>query len=84
MEIVFFGTSRFAVLPLQTLLKEAYKVLAVVTQPDRQSGRGRHLKASAVKTEAEKAGVPILQPHRENLTLTSEEFPRKTRFETQK
>jgi len=63
-EIVFFGTAEFAVLPLQTLLREGYKVLAVVTQPDRQSGRGRHIKASAVKTEAEKAGLPVLQPHR--------------------
>jgi methionyl-tRNA formyltransferase len=63
-EIVFFGTPEFAVLPLRTLLREGYRVLAVVTQPDRQSGRGRHLRACPVKMEAENAGLPVLQPER--------------------
>ena len=62
MKLVFFGTPEFAVLPLQTLLSSNHEILAVVTQPDRQSGRGRHMKPSPVKLEAQKAGIRILQP----------------------
>jgi methionyl-tRNA formyltransferase len=62
LKLVFFGTPEFAVLPLQTLLSSNHEILAVVTQPDRQSGRGRHMKPSPVKLEAQKAGIRILQP----------------------
>ena len=62
MRLVFFGTPEFAVLPLQSLLSSNHEILAVVTQPDRQSGRGRHMKPSPVKLEAQKAGLRILQP----------------------
>ncbi len=62
MKLVFFGTPEFAVLPLQTLLSSNHEILAVVTQPDRQSGRGRHMKPSPVKLEAQKADIRILQP----------------------
>ncbi len=62
MNLVFFGTPEFAVIPLITLLNEGYEVLAVVTQPDRQSGRGRHMSVCPVKAEAQKAGLKILQP----------------------
>jgi len=64
LEVVFFGTPEFAVPSLKVLLNSGYKVLAVVTQPDRQSGRGRHLKPSPVKIEAQKAGFKILQPQK--------------------
>ena len=64
MRLVYFGTPEFAVLPLQALLGGGYEVIAVVTQPDRPSGRGRHLKACPVKVEAEKSGLRILQPGR--------------------
>ncbi|MBI5663709.1 MAG: methionyl-tRNA formyltransferase [Nitrospirae bacterium] len=62
MRLVYFGTPEFAVLPLQELLRAGHEVLAVVTQPDRQSGRGRHLKSCPVKVEALNAGLTILQP----------------------
>jgi methionyl-tRNA formyltransferase len=39
-------------------------VLAVVTQPDRPRGRGQQTSPSAVKAEAERAGLPVLQPTR--------------------
>lgn len=64
MRLIYFGTPEFAVSPLQTLLRSGHEVLAVVTQPDRQSGRGRHLKSCPVKLEAQKAGLRILQPAR--------------------
>ncbi len=62
MNIVFFGTPEFAVLPLRTLLSSEHEVLGVVTQPDRQSGRGRHVSSCPVKIESEKAGLMIFQP----------------------
>lgn len=59
--IVFFGTPAFAVQTLQTL-HEAYTVTAVVTQPDRPSGRGKKLTPPAVKVEAESLGIAVFQP----------------------
>jgi len=61
--IVFFGTPPFAVPALRACL-ELGEVVAVVTQPDRPRGRGQHLSPPAVKEEAERAGVPVLQPPR--------------------
>jgi len=62
LRIIFFGTPEFAVLPLKSLINAGHKVLAVVTQPDRESGRGRHIVLSPVKIEAQSAGLEILQP----------------------
>ncbi len=62
MEIIFFGTPEFAVPALKSLLGSKHGVLAVVTQPDRQSGRGRKIKPCPVKVEALSAGVRVLQP----------------------
>jgi methionyl-tRNA formyltransferase len=64
LKIVFFGTPGFAVPSLRSLLSSKYELLAVVTQPDRQSGRGRKLKPPPVKEVAVGAGIPVLQPER--------------------
>jgi len=65
MRIVFFGTPEFAVASLQALLRERYQVVGVVTQPDRPQGRSRStLVPPPVKQEAERAGIPVLQPVR--------------------
>jgi len=62
MKLVYFGTPEFAVAPLKALLNSGYEVLAVVTQPDRQSGRGRRVAACPVKLEAQKSGLKVIQP----------------------
>ena len=64
MKIIFFGTPEFAVPSLKTLLESNHEVIAVVTQPDRQSGRGRRMKSCPVKAVAEEAGIKVLQPRR--------------------
>jgi methionyl-tRNA formyltransferase len=65
MRIVFFGTPEFAVPSLQALLRERYQVVGVVTQPDKPQGRSRStLVPPPVKQEAERAGIPVLQPVR--------------------
>ncbi|HDZ83910.1 MAG TPA: methionyl-tRNA formyltransferase [Nitrospirae bacterium] len=62
MKIVFFGTPEFAVPSLKILLGSEHEVIAVVTQPDRQSGRGRRFHLCPVKAVAEEAGIKVLQP----------------------
>ena len=62
--IVFMGTPDFAVPCLRVLIANGYQVAAVVTQPDRPKGRKRVLTPPPVKVEAEKHGIPVLQPER--------------------
>lgn len=56
------GTPDFAVPTLQVLLDEGHEVCAVVTQPDRQKGRGKKLASPPVKVVAEKNNIPVYQP----------------------
>ncbi len=60
--IIFFGTPAFAVHCLKKIVTENFKVIAVVTAPDRPSGRGRQLHKSAVKEFSEQHKLPLLQP----------------------
>lgn len=62
MKIIFAGTPHFAEIALQALLKLQHEVVAVLTQPDRPSGRGMQLKPSPVKLLALQHGLPVLQP----------------------
>lgn len=60
--IIFFGTSDFAVPVLEALLKNKYKIIAVITQPDSESGRGQKIKTSPIKEVALKNKLKIIQP----------------------
>lgn len=62
--IVFMGTPDFAVPSLRALVEHSYSVIAVVTQPDRPKGRKRTLTPPPVKVEAERLGIPVLQPEK--------------------
>ena len=62
MNIVFFGTSGFAVPALEKLLASEHRVMAVVTQPDRPAGRGQELQQSPVKEIAVAKGLHLFQP----------------------
>lgn len=64
LRVVFFGTPGFAVPTLRALIASHHDVVAVVTQPDRPRGRGQQVKPEAVKIEAMRAGIPVLQPDR--------------------
>ena len=63
-KIIFMGTPQFAVPTIRTLIHEEYKILSVVTQPDRPKGRGQKLTPSPVKILAEENNLAILQPKR--------------------
>jgi methionyl-tRNA formyltransferase len=60
--VVFAGTPDFAVPSLDAIAASRHRVKAVFTQPDRPSGRGRHLAASPVKERALALGLPVRQP----------------------
>jgi methionyl-tRNA formyltransferase len=63
MRVVFFGTPEFAVPSLSALLAANVDIAAVVTQPDRPTGRSRsRLTAPPVKRLAQAAGLPVWQP----------------------
>ena len=62
LRVVYAGTPDFAIPPLAALTSSRYRVLAVYTQPDRPAGRGRQLRASAVKVRALAEGLPVMQP----------------------
>lgn len=59
--ILFAGTPTFAATHLEVLLRAQMNVVAVLTQPDKPSGRGRMLAPSPVKELARKAQLPVLQ-----------------------
>lgn len=56
------GTPDFAVRTLKTLLNENYKIVGVITAPDKPAGRGRKIRQSAVKIFATENNLNVLQP----------------------
>ncbi len=62
LRICFAGTPAFAAAHLSRLLQSEHEVVAVYSQPDRPSGRGKKLQASAVKKVALDNSIPVLQP----------------------
>lgn len=70
LRIVFIGTPDFAVCSLSAILQAGYRVVGVITAPDRPAGRGQKLQESVVKKFALAHELPILQP----TNLKSPEF----------
>ena len=66
MNIVFFGTPSFAIPALEALLNSEHSVVVVVTQPDRQRGRGQRFSASPIKEVALNSRLPVFQPTKLN------------------
>ncbi|MBP1764760.1 MAG: Methionyl-tRNA formyltransferase [Firmicutes bacterium] len=64
LRIVFMGTPDFAVPCLDRLVRDEHQIIAVVTQPDRPKGRGRHFTPSPVKEYAQEYNLPVLQPEK--------------------
>ncbi|MBT8182027.1 MAG: methionyl-tRNA formyltransferase [Eudoraea sp.] len=62
LRIVFMGTPEFAVTTLDKLIQNDYKVVGVITSPDKPAGRGRKINKSAVKEYAEEKELRVLQP----------------------
>lgn len=60
--IVFMGTPEFAVTILEGILLANYKVVGVITAPDRPAGRGQKIHKSAVKLFSQSKNLNTLQP----------------------
>ena len=69
-KIVYMGTPDFAVASLDALRRKGYDICAVVTTPDKPSGRGLKVNESAVKKYAAAHKMTILQPE----SLKDEQF----------
>ena len=65
LRIIFMGTPELAAVSLRALLREpSFRIVGVVTQPDRPKGRDLKLQTSPVKEIALGAGLPVLQPRK--------------------
>lgn len=62
LRIVFMGTPEFAVGILDTIIKNNYEVVGVITAADKPAGRGQKIKYSAVKEYALENNLNLLQP----------------------
>ncbi len=56
------GTPDFAAMALEKLVSAGHEITLVVTQPDKEKGRGKQVQKSDVKLVAEKYDIPVFQP----------------------
>ena len=64
MKIVFMGTPDFAIPSLKILIENNHQILAVVTTPDKERGRGQKITFTAVKQFAVENNIPVYQPEK--------------------
>jgi methionyl-tRNA formyltransferase len=64
MKIVFMGTPDFSIPSLKILLTSKHKILAVVTQPDKERGRGQKVSFTPVKEFAVDNNISVYQPEK--------------------
>lgn len=62
LRIVFMGTPEFAVGILDTIIKNNFVIVGVITAADKPAGRGQKIKYSAVKEYALEHHLRLLQP----------------------
>lgn len=64
MNIVFMGTPDFAVESLKKIYENGHNIKAVISQPDRKSGRGMNVVQTPVKEYALSKNLPVYQPEK--------------------
>jgi methionyl-tRNA formyltransferase len=64
MRLIFIATGEIALPAFRHLLACGPRPLALVTQPDKPTGRHQTLTPPAVKVEALAAGIPVFQPEK--------------------
>lgn len=75
LKIIYMATADFALPALQRLVEHRYRIVAVVTMPDKPAGRGMKLQSSKIKQYALEQGIEVLQP----VKLRDEAFGRRLR-----
>ncbi len=63
-KILFMGTPDFAKISLEALYNAKYDIVGVVTNPDKQKGRGMKFQESDVKKFAIEKNIPVYQPEK--------------------
>jgi methionyl-tRNA formyltransferase len=76
--LVFLGSGAFAIPSFEALLDAGHEIAALVTQPDREKGRGLELAPPPLKPVALARGVPVLQPPRVKAPEVAEELRRRS------
>ena len=62
MKVLFAGSPESSAQILNSLVKEGFKVIGAISQPDKRSNRGKGKEASPVSKEAFKLGIPTFKP----------------------
>lgn len=62
MRICYFGSDDFSVNTLKTLAQSSHEIVAVVTQPDREKGRGQKIQPTPIAQFANSKNIPLYQP----------------------
>ena len=63
LKIIFMGTAELSCTSLEKLARDPqFQIIAVVTQPDKPSGRELKMQPPPVKMLAQKLNLPVLQP----------------------
>jgi len=60
--IIFFGSEEFSLYSLTALVDVGFEIVAVVTKPDTERGRGHKLTEPAVKQYAKQHNIAVWQP----------------------
>ena len=64
MRIIYLGTPKWAIFPLEGLIQSGVDLPLIITQPDRPVGRKREFQASPVKEYALKQGLSVFAPEK--------------------
>ncbi|MEP0861181.1 MAG: methionyl-tRNA formyltransferase [Ignavibacterium sp.] len=64
MKIVFMGTPDFAIPSLKAIYQSNHDLIAVVTTPDKERGRGQKVTFTPVKQFAVEQNIPVYQPEK--------------------
>ncbi|MCW8810864.1 MAG: methionyl-tRNA formyltransferase [Ignavibacteriaceae bacterium] len=64
MKIIFMGTPDFSIPSLNSIYKSNHELVAIVTTPDKERGRGRKITYTPVKQFAVENNIPVYQPEK--------------------
>ena len=63
-KIIFIGTGQFAMPILESLIKNKYNIIKIITAPDKPTGRQQEITPSPIKQIALKHKLPLEQPEK--------------------
>ena len=81
--VVFFGTPEFALMPLEHLTTHPqFNVVGVVTETDKEAGRGHKITTSPIKQLAITKNIPVMQPRSFNVNHSDQSIASEARRTT--